>query len=384
MKLTAKIKLQPTREQYDWLLQTLESANTACAYASNQAWEAQIFQQYRLHQLVYRSIRQQFALSSQMAVRAIGKVAEAYKLDTRTPRTFAEHSAFPYDSRILTFNIAEQTVSIWTLEGRQHMGYLCGDRQRELLAGQRGQADLCYVDGQFYLHVACEVETPEPVEVADYLGLGLGIVNLAADSDGQAYSGQAVEERRRKHAHRRRNLQKKGTRAAKRKLRYLSGRQARFQTDTNHCLSKRIVRKAQGTGRGIALEDLKGIRDRVTVRRKQRARHANWGFYQLRGFIEYKAVLAGVPEVAVDPRNTSRTCPPCGCMDKANRPTQSEFSCVACGYSAPADVNAARNIRARAAINQPNVGVLHPQGSALAASGGLSRGYKPPASAGGR
>ena len=48
---------------------------------------------------------------------------------------------------------------MWTLEGRQRMGYLCGERQRELLEGDRGEADLCYIDGAFYLFVACEVET---------------------------------------------------------------------------------------------------------------------------------------------------------------------------------------------------------------------------------
>ena len=241
------------------------------------------------------------------------------------------------------------------------MGYHCGERQRELRK-VTVESYLCYIGGEFYLFVACEVETPAPEDVGGFLGIDLGIVNLAADSDGQQYSGEQVEDQRRKYQHRRRNLQRKGTRAAKRKLRQISGKQQRHQTDTNHRISKRIVQTAQDTGRGIALEDLKGIRDRVTVRRKQRARHANWAFHQLRQFIEYKAALAGVPVVAVDPRNTSRTCPVCGCVDKRNRPDQSTFSCVSCGYSANADTTAAVNIAARAAVNRPNG--LIAQGSA--------------------
>jgi IS605 OrfB family transposase len=122
------------------------------------------------------------------------------------------------------------------------------------------------------------------------------------------------------------------------------------------------VATAQRTGRGIALEDLTGIRDRVTARRRQRARLHNWLFFQLRSFIEYEARLAVVPVVLVDPRNTSRTCPVCRCIDKRNRPTQARFSCISCGFAAPADVVAARNIRARAAVNQPNE--LLAQGSA--------------------
>ncbi|NCC37325.1 MAG: transposase, partial [Chloroflexia bacterium] len=58
---------------------------------------------------------------------------------------------------------------------------------------------------------------------------------------------------------------------------------------------------------------------------------------------------AGVPVVAVDPRNTSRTCAVCGHCEKANRRSQAEFCCVVCGHTAPADVNAAINISNRAA-----------------------------------
>lgn len=362
MKLTAKIKLQPTPEQYAALLQTLETANAACNDISQQAWESRVFGQFSLHKLAYHDIRERYPLSAQMVVRAVAKVSDAYKLDKRTQRTFKSHGAFPYDNRILSFRTDEQTVSIWTLAGRQRVGYLCGDRQRELLAGDRGEADLCYIGGEFYLFVACEVETPAPEDVGGFLGIDLGIANLAADSDGNTYSGEQVEGQRRKYQHRRRNLQRKGTRAARRKLRQMSGKQQRYQTDTSHRISKRIVQTAQDTGRGIALEDLRGIRDRVTVRRKQRARHANWAFHQLRQFIEYKAALAGVPVVAVDPRNTSRTCPVCGCVDKRNRPDQCTFSCVSCGYSANADTTAAVNIAARAAVNRPNG--LIAQGSA--------------------
>lgn len=354
MKLTAKIKLQPTPEQHMLLLQTLERANAACNFTSQQAWDSQTFQQYPLHHLTYRDIRQRYDLSAQMAVRVIGKVADAYKLDKRTQRTFNLHGAFPYDSKILSLKPDQQMVSIWTLEGRQKMAYLAGERQQELLYGERGESDLCYINSEFYLFVTCEVETPALIDVDEFLGVDLGIVNLAADSDGETYSGQAVNENRRKFQHRRRNLQRKGAHNARRKLRKISGKQSRFQKDTNHTISKRIVQKSKDTGRGIALEELSGIRDRVTVRRRQRARHSNWSFYDLRQKIEYKAALAGVPVIAVDPRNTSRTCPVCGCVDKANRKTQSLFSCIQCGHAAPADTTAAVNIAARAVVNPPN------------------------------
>jgi IS605 OrfB family transposase len=181
------------------------------------------------------------------------------------------------------------------------------------------------------------------------LGLDLGIVTLATDSDGEAHSGEQVERKREWYARRRAALQAVGTKSAKRRLRQLSGRQRRFQRDTNHRISKRLVAKAERTKRAIALEELTHIRQRARARGpEQRARHSNWAFAQLRQFISYKARRAGVPVIAVDPRNTSRTCSACGQCKKANRRSQAEFCCVVCGHRAPADLNAAINIRNRA------------------------------------
>ena len=128
-----------------------------------------------------------------------------------------------------------------------------------------------------------------------------------------------------------------------------------LRRDINHQISKLLVEKAKDTGRAIALEDLGGIRDRVTVRKSQRARHHSWSFFQLRSFIEYKAKRAGVPLVLVDPRNTSRTCSVCGHCEKKNRKSQSEFVCRSCGHSMNADVNAALNIGEKGAFNLPMV-----------------------------
>ena len=150
-------------------------------------------------------------------------------------------------------------------------------------------------------------------------------------------------------------LQECGTRSAKKHLKRLSGLDARFRADINHTIAKRIVEKAKCTGRGIALEDLTGIRDRVNVRKGQRAQHGSWAFFQLRAFVTYKAIMAGVPLAIVDPRNTSRACIMCGCCDKRNRRSQSEFVCQSCGFSANADFVAAVNIARRARVNAPIV-----------------------------
>ncbi len=355
MKLSAQVKLLPDQLQANAIRQTLEQANAACQFVSQIAWETRIFRQYDLHHQCYQKVRERFGLSAQVTVRIIAKVADAYKLDRKKLRTFKTIGSIAYDDRILSWRMQDQTVSLWTLAGRLRIPFVCGKRQAELLKTRHGQSDLIFSKGMFFLFATCIVEEPKPTAVEEALGVDLGITNIVVDSDRVVYSARQINHVRYRHNRLRAKLQAKGSRAAKRKLKRLSGKERRFARDTNHCISKKLVAKAKDTHRAIALEDLEGIRSRVTVRRKQRATLHNWAFYQLRIFVTYKAKRAGVPVFLVDPRNTSRTCPACGHVDKANRPSQSKFFCVICGFAGLADHIAAVNISRRAAVNPPFV-----------------------------
>ena len=355
MKLTAQVKLLPTPEQADVLQHTLEQANAACRFVSDTAWETKTFRQYDLHHKCYQAVREQFGLSAQVAVRAIAKVADAYKLDRKAKRTFKTTRSIAYDDRILSWRLQDQTVSIWTVNGRLRLPFVCGERQLEMLQTRQGESDLGLYKGLFFLSATCEVDEPKPINVDGTLGVDLGVVNIAVDSDRQIHSANHINNVRHRHRRLRAKLQAKGTRSARRKLKRLSGKERRFAKDTNHCISKKLVAKAKDTNRAIALEDLRGIRERVTVRRSQRATLHSWAFFQLCSFVTYKAKGAGVPVFLVDPRNTSRTCPDCGHVDKANRLSQSKFSCVVCGFAGLADQIAAINIGRRAAVNPPIV-----------------------------
>ena len=362
-KLIAQLKLQPTPEQHDALLRTLETGNAACTAISQTAWDTQTFKQFDIHRQSYEHIRSTFPLTAQLVVRCIAKVADAYKVYKGGRRAFKKHGALPYDDRILSWNMHAPSVSIWTVDGRQSIPFVCGRRQWELLQTRRGETDLVYIKGQFYLLAVCDVEEPTPDDVEGVLGVDLGIVNIATDSDGNAHSGQQINRVRERYHLRRQRLQSVGTRNSRRRLR---GRQAKFQKDTNHRIAKHVVAAAKHTKRMIALEELTHIRERVRVRGKQhRARHANWSFGQLRSYIHYKAALAGVMVVLVDPAYTSQACNRCGCVDKRNRPNQSTFSCVSCFHQAPADYNASLNIRDRAAVNQPMASVPRNQMQAV-------------------
>jgi putative transposase len=356
VKRTIQLKLQPTPEQATALKRTLETANAACDSISQIAWETQTFRQFAIHRLAYQAARETFHLAAQLTVRCIAKVADAYKLDRKVQRTFAPLGAVAYDQRILSYTHQNTAVSIWTFDGRQEIPFVCGDRQRALLAFRRGESDLAFVRGEWYLFATAEIETPDLIAVDDVLGIDLGVTNIAVDSDGEIHSGRTIKNVRYRHRRLRNKLQKKGTKHSRRRLRILAGQEARFAKHVNHVISKRIVAKAKCTKRGLAVEDLTHIRTRIKARRSQRATLHSWSFAQLQAFIAYKALEAGIPRHQVDPRNTSRTCPVCGHCAKANRKTQSSFVCTSCGFAGLADVIAAENIRVlgRAAVNPPD------------------------------
>ncbi len=310
---------------------------------------------FTLQKLVYGELRTTYKLAAQLAIRCISKASEAYKRDKSIQPTFRPEGAIVYDERVMSFK-GLTTVSLLTLSGRVLVPFLIGSYQESRMGSIKGQADLLYRNGTFYLAVTLDVPTPAPTSIDETLGIDLGIVHLATDSEGETFSGQAVEKTRQRHHALRQRLQKRGTKSAKRHLKKLSGKEARFRKNTNHVISKRIVQKAKARKQAIAIEELRHIRSRTerTVRHSQRARHSSCAFGQLRQFLSYKAALAGVPLHTVDPRNTSRTCSECGHCAKENRKSQASFVCQACGHADNADRNAAINI-SRASVMVPIV-----------------------------
>ena len=355
MLVTEMLKLAPSPEQAGLLLATMRACNAASSHAAEVAFEHKTANKIRLQPLVYTDLRAEFGLSSQMAVRANSKACEAYKRDKKIKPVFRELGAVAYDQRILSWK-GRDRVSILTLDGRIIVPVVYQGRWLAVTGTtMRGAADLIYRDGKVYLAVVIDVpEPPAGPEPAEWLGVDLGIVNIAADSDGNTYCGKAVRAVRYRNRQLRARLQSKGTKSAKRLLAARRRKESRFARDVNHCISKTLVSEAKDTGRGIKLEDLSGINARTTVRKAQRADRLSWSFFQLRAFIAYKATLAGVPVVLVDPRNTSRRCPGCGHIDKRNRPDQATFRCISCGLAGLADTFAARNISGWAAVSLPD------------------------------
>ncbi|MGW0736095.1 RNA-guided endonuclease InsQ/TnpB family protein [Streptomyces sp. NPDC002851] len=371
MKLAVQVKLLPTPGQAAALEATLRACNEAAAWASGVTFEKDVKNNFALREHTYGEIKARWGLGAQAAQHVIKKTCDAYatlranlragnlgrpgsrryRKATGKPIAFRPQSAQPYDDRMLSWQITERRVSIWTVAGRiKDVAFTAGPEQLATLSLHRkGESDLVCRDGMWFLQATCEVpEAPPNTDPVDFLGVDLGIVNIATTSDGEIMAGRELNRGRLRERTLRTKLQKKNTPSAKRRLKKRRRKEARRARDINHKIAKHVVAEAERTGRGIALEDLTGIRERVRLRKPQRATLSSWSFAQLGAFIAYKARRAGVPVVHVDPAYTSRTCAECGHIDRANRVSQALFACRNCGVVAHADRNSSRNIRARA------------------------------------
>ncbi|WP_405654224.1 RNA-guided endonuclease InsQ/TnpB family protein [Streptomyces sp. NBC_00019] len=368
VKIVVQVKLVPDAIQASVLESTLRTVNDAANWVSEVAFEHGVPREYELRKHTYAELKAR-GFGAQAAQHTIKKVRDAYttlKANVRAgnlgkegskrrrkaeskPIVFRPEAAQAYDDRCLSWQYDQQTVSIWTTSGRlKSVRFVCSaDALKTLRAHRQGESDLIERDGVFYLIATCEVPEAEQYGPDGFIGVDLGIANIATTSTGYLAAGRGLGRYRKRQLVLRAKLQKKRTKSAQRRLKARARKEARHVANQNHIISKTIVTEAERTGRGLSLEELKGIRSRVRLRKPQRVALHSWAFAQLADFIVYKAKRAGVPLVFVDPAYTSQTCAECGHVDKRNRVDQGLFICRGCGVVVHADRNASHNIAAR-------------------------------------
>ncbi len=180
MKTTLQLKLLPSITQHALLLDTMHVFNAACTWIAAYAYAEQCTSKFLLQKALYQEVRQRFGLSAQLAIRAIAKAVEASKRDKATPVAFRPDGAVVYDERILSFQGLE-CASLMTLQGRVIVPMQMGAYQRVQFSRGHGQADLVLVHGQFFLLLTIDTPEAPPMEPTHFLGVDLGIVQLATE-----------------------------------------------------------------------------------------------------------------------------------------------------------------------------------------------------------
>lgn len=355
--LTYAVRVDASPDQVQVISDTCSAYLGCCNMVSETAWEHRTISQKALHQLVYRRLRDEYRVKSQMAqssiIRVIGNyrtIKEAHGSPWAASRP--EYRSSGYD---LVWNhdysiLKDGRLSINTLNGRIKIPVDWTHVPEEYRHGKFGTARLLNRNGKWLLLIPSTVELPDLPRPQQVVGVDMGVRFLATtyDSEGRTvfYDGKEVKRRREHYKKLRASLQKKGTRSARRRLRNIGRRENRWMRDVNHQVSKALVNR-QSKPTLFALENLSGVRGATEkVRKRDRYVQVSWAFYQLRQMIEYKAAQAGHSVVAVDPRYTSQTCPTCGLVRKANRRKKThEYQCSNCGYRSNDDRMAAMNIQ---------------------------------------
>jgi IS605 OrfB family transposase len=396
--ITAKLKLAPTKEQFEALRQTQLAYRDALNAVSKYAFEqGKISTVTQLHKGMYAELRARYHLPSQLACSVERHVSATYKgLWTKLKKN-AEHRRakitkkrfkglnqpphyssptvhYSYE-RDYTFQ-CDSRVSIRTLNGRVSIPYQGYEKHIALIQQgvAIGDAKVCYDRSkkQFYILVSLTIDLPDPIceHFTEAVGVDVGLRYLAvtSSSTGKAgfHSGKRVRHKANHYARLRKRLQKQGTRGSKRRLKRIEQRERRLKRQANHTLAKQIIKQHPHTLFGLEL--LTGIRERTKRKKRKRkqqgkgyeqvsekARKANrvysqWSFAELHDLISYKAALAGSLAIKVDADYTSKTCPMCGHTADENRPRKGLlFACQnpKCSYCLHADLIGARNVTLR-------------------------------------
>jgi IS605 OrfB family transposase len=275
-----------------------------------------------IQSLTYQTIKSQFNLVANMAVRVCARVAanrKTAKQKGKPVKGFVP-SSMDCDKDLFRLREHDWTVSIATVQGRERVKLKPGNYQKGKLKGRKPtSAQLCqHRDGQFYLHIQLKDTLPDPQDTDQVIGVDLGRRDIAVTSENEKWDGKHIQSVRDRFSQTRASLQKKaskGTRTTRRRCREvgkrLSGRERRYQQWLNHNISKSVVKGAVELSASIAIEDLTGIRERTNEKprnKTERRRSNSWAFYQLRMFIEYKAASAGVQVIPISPAYTSQMC----------------------------------------------------------------------------
>ena len=360
---------------------TMEQYRLACNYVSEYLFNNNFpLNKNEVQKVIYNTIREKFNLKSQMTISCIRSVIARYKTvktqmarrpykyqNQNTGEWYREVRDLTWLHKPISFNrpqvdlqrnrdwsyLSSGQLSINTLDGRVKVDPICRGFNQYLDGTWKfGLAKLLKSSGKWYLHISAtkEVANFNKQTVKHVVGLDRGLRFLATSYDEQGktafFDGQAIMRKRAKYQKLRATLQAKGTKSAKRRLKKLSGRENRWISDVNHCLSKTLVQK-YGANTLFVLENLNGVSfERTDLPKALRNQNKSWAFYQLEQFLTYKAHLHNSEVVEVSAKYTSQRCPKCGVIKKDNRNHEKhEYHCTNCGYCSNDDRIGAMNIQ---------------------------------------
>lgn len=354
--VTAKIQISVDADNQVLLNKTMSAYSDACNYVSEYIFNTKNLKQFSLNQVLYSTLREQFGLRSQMAQSVFKTVIARYKTILTNEKKWIKPS-FDKPQYDLVWNkdysLTQNCFSVNTLNGRIKLPYFAKGMSKyfDHTIYKFGTAKLVNKRDKYYLHipVSYEVEESNLSDICNVVGIDRGINFVVATYDSKHksgfVSGRAIKQKRAHYSKLRKELQKRQTPSARRRLKAIGQRENRWMQDVNHCISKALV-ESNPKHTLFVLEDLTGIRNATErVKTKDRYVSVSWSFYDLEQKLIYKAKQNQSTVIKVDPRYTSQCCPVCGHIEKSNRNKKIHlFTCKNCGYESNDDRIGAMNL----------------------------------------
>lgn len=356
LTITAKVQIMTTDTDRVLLHETMSAYRNACNYVSEYVFRTRDLKQFSLNKQLYTTLREKFNLKSQMAQSVLKTVIARYKAILESESKWIQ-PCFKKPQYNLVWNrdysLTKDCFSINTLNGRIKLSYFAKGMSQyfDHAVYQFGTAALVNKHGKYYLHipVTYDVESSSLSDICNVVGIDRGINFVVATYDSKHksgfVSGRAIKQKRGHYLKLRKELQRRQTPSARRRLKVIGSRENRWMQDVNHQVSKALV-KHHPKHTLFVLEDLTGIRA-VTerVRTKDRYVSVSWSFYDLEQKLIYKAKQNQSTVIKVNPRYTSQCCPICGHIEKSNRNKKLHlFTCKNCGYKSNDDRIGAMNL----------------------------------------
>lgn len=216
--LTVVCKIQPDLEQVAKIEATLHAFADACNYI-NDTVEAKLTNNVRIQTLVYESVREKFGLSSNLAIRAINRVAgnrKTAKKDNKPVLKFKPTSA-DYDARIFSLREKDWTVSLTLNGGRERFKLCLGNYQLGKLKGSSPtSATLAkHKNGSYSVNIQVKTNAPDTELTDKVIGCDLGRTDIMVTSLGNKHSGKQITQTRNKYSKTRASIQKKSTKGTR-------------------------------------------------------------------------------------------------------------------------------------------------------------------------
>jgi IS605 OrfB family transposase len=364
---TCRFKLKPTEEQKRILGELFSTYRRMVKECLKSAMSMNITSRRRLHESVYRELRTRYmdypshyiyniytAITMALGIYKSYRRISRRRSNIKTPSIEWLKAILLDDTRLFWFSWG--SLRIATHRGHLTIPFRLHEHAEKFRGWQVKGSRIIALGGEYYLHVTFK-KTIEEKEYEGLLGIDINekSIDLAVIKHGKVrFVKIDVSEAkyiRDRYFKKRWSIQRKvgGRARAKLSAKY-SGREKRRADIIIHKVSKTIAEIVAREKVKPVMEESKNMREKMKYDRRMNRRLHSIPFRKIQSTISYKSLERGYKPETVDAKNTSKTCPICG---ELNKPNGQVYTCRRCDFQEDRHLVAAWNIATKHPMCRP-------------------------------